>query len=126
MQFGLQALRLRGAEPLEIVDAIGARAGVDLLDPGDFLFAGRNDQFAEPGVRHAMLAAIGVEPFAAFDAALRLQAALRIIEPAMDDLAVARGGLEPDRIGALKNDDLVPGERQSARRGETYDPPADD
>src|ERR1051326_579284 len=77
-------------------------------------------------MRDAVLSAIGVEPFAAFDAAARLQAPLRIIEPSMDHRAVARRGLEPDRVGAFENDDLLPGERQGARRGETDNPGAND
>jgi hypothetical protein len=126
MQFGLDALRLRGAEPLEVVDAIGACADVDLLDAGDFLFAGGDDQFAEPGMRNAVPLAIGVEPLAPFDTAARLQTPLRIVEPTMNDLAVARGSLKSDRVSALEDDDLVPGERQRARRGEADDPGADD
>src|SRR5438045_537462 len=126
MQFGLHSLCLGRAEPFEIVDAIGARAGVYLLDPGDFLFAGRDDQLAEPGMRYAVLLAIGVEPLAPFDTAARLQTPFRIVEPAMNDLAVARGSLKSDRVGALEDNDLVHGERQRARRGETDDPGADD
>src|SRR5256885_17068633 len=112
MQFWLHPLCLRRAEPFEIVDAVGARRRLDLLDPRDLLLAGRDDQLAERGVRHAMLTAIGVEPLASFDAAARLQTPLWVVEPAMDDLAVARGGLETDRIGAFEDDDLMPGQRQ--------------
>src|SRR5437588_9894841 len=106
MQFGLHALRLRGAEPFKIVDAINARVGVDLLDPGDFLFAGRDDQFAELRVRHPMLPAIGVKPLAPFDTAACLQTPFRIVEPPMNDLAVSRGSLKSDRVSALEDDDL--------------------
>src|SRR5436305_7960300 len=98
MQFGLHALRLRGAEPFKIVDAINARAGVDLLDPGDFLFAGRDDQFAEPSMRYAVLLAIRVEPLAPFDTAARFQAPLRVMEPAMAHFAIARGSFKSDRV----------------------------
>src|SRR5256714_15231941 len=106
MQFRLHPLCLRRAEPFEIVDAVGARRRLDLLDPGDLLLAGGDDQLADRGVRHAVLTAISVEPLAPLDAAARLEAPLRVIEPAMNDLAVARGGLEPDRVGAFEDDDL--------------------
>ena len=43
----------------------------------------------------------------------------------MDDLAVARGGLEADRVGAFEDDDLMPGQRQRARRRQPDDPGAD-
>src|SRR4030095_3589503 len=108
MEFGLHPLRFRCAEPFEIVDPVGARRRVDLLDPGDLLLAGRDDQLADLGVRHAALTAIGVEPFAPLDAARRLEAPLWIVEAAMDHLAVARGGLETDRVGAFEDDDLMP------------------
>src|ERR1700731_2820928 len=74
---------------------------------------------------HAMLTAIGIEPLAPRDAAARLQAALWIIQPAMDHLAVARGGLEPNRVGAFEDDDLTPSQGQGARRGEADHPGAD-
>src|SRR6266849_981901 len=67
-------------------------------------------------MRHPVLATIGIETLAAGDAARRLQAVGRIIEAAMDDLAVARGCLGPDPVGAFEDDDLVPGQRQSPRR----------
>ena len=43
----------------------------------------------------------------------------------MDDLAVARGGLEADRVGAFEDDDLVARQRQRARRRQPDDPGAD-
>ena len=51
-----------------LVDAVGARRRLDLLDAGDLGLLGRDDQLAEPRVRHAALGAIGVEPLAAGDA----------------------------------------------------------
>src|SRR3954452_1553705 len=90
-----------------------------------FRLLGRDDQLSEPRVRHAVLGAIGVETLAAGDAGGGLEAAGGGVEAAMDDLAVARGGLEADRIGAFEHDDLVPGQRQRARRGQPDDPGAD-
>ena len=95
VEFGFETLRLGLAQPFEIGDTVGARRGRDLFDPRDLGLAGGDDQLAEPGMRHAVLAAIGVEGLAAGDAAGRLHAALRIVEAAMDDLAVARGCPKP-------------------------------
>ena len=125
VQLGFEALRLGGGQPFEIGDAVGAGRRLDLLDAGDFGLLGRDDQLAEPRVRHAALGAIGVEALAPGDAGHGLEAAGRVVEAAMDDLAVARGGLEADRIGAFEDDDLVPGQCQRARRRQPDDPGAD-
>ena len=63
-----------------------------------------------------MIAAIGVKALALGDAAACFQAAGLIIKPAMNHLAVARRGLEPDRIGAIKDKYIVPRQRESPRR----------
>ena len=73
----------------KIVDAVGAGRLGDALDTGDLTLFGSDDKLADLGVRDPVLAAIGVEPLPPGDAAARLQAAGRIIKPAMDDLAVA-------------------------------------
>ncbi len=125
VQLRFEPPRLGRGQPFEIGDAIGAGCRLDLLDAGDFGLLGRDDQLAEPRVRDAALGAIGVEALAAGDAGRGLEAAFRVIEPAVDDLAVARGGLEADRIGALKDDDLVSGKRQRTRRRQPDDTGAD-
>src|SRR5580698_637696 len=117
MELWLHLRRLCDGEPGQVVDAIGLGRRLDLLDAGDFVVAGRNDQLAQRLVRHTMLAAIVVEPVAALDACGGLEAALRVVEPAMDDLAVARGRLKTDRIGLFEDDDLFAGKRQGPRRG---------
>src|SRR5437899_13049829 len=99
VQLGFEPACLRRAQPFEIGDAVGPRRSLDLLDPGDLLLGGGDDQLAERGMRYAVLAAIFIEPPAALDTAPRLQAARRVVEPAVDHLAVARGGLETDRMG---------------------------
>src|SRR4029077_3327713 len=126
IEFGLEPLRLGCAEPFQVGDAVGPRRRLDLLDPGDFRFAGGDYQLAELRVWHAVLAAIGVEPLAPLDAAPVLEAAGRIIEAAMDHLAVARGGLETDRVGAFEDDDLMARERQCPRDRQADHPGADD
>ena len=76
LQLGFETLCLRGGQPFEIGDAVGAGRRLDLLDAGDLGLLGRDDQLAEPRVRHAVLGAIGVETLAAGDAGSGLQAAL--------------------------------------------------
>src|SRR5438445_161920 len=100
--------------------------GVDLCVPRDLGCVGGDDQLAERSMGHAMLAAIGIEALAAGDAARRLQAAGRIIEAAVDNLAVARGSLGADSVGAFEDDDLVPLQREGPRRRQADHPGPDD
>jgi hypothetical protein len=72
-----------------------------------------------------MLAAIGVKALAPGDTAACLQAAGRIIKPAMNDLAVARRGLKPDRIGTFKDKYTVPLQRESPGRRKPDHPGTD-
>ena len=122
---GSRPRRLRRAEPFDIVDAVGARRGGDPFEGRDLALFGGDDQLAELRERHPVLAAIGVEPPAPVDAAGRLEAALWVIDAAVDDLAVARGGLKADRPGAFEHQHLAAGQRQGPRRGEPDDPGAD-
>jgi len=66
------------------------------------------------------------EALAAGDAAAPLQAANRVIEPAMDDFAVARRGLETDRVGTFEDEHAMAGKRQRPSHRETHDTRPDD
>src|SRR5258708_2704123 len=83
-------------------------AAPDRGDAGDLLLARRKDELAEPRVRHAVALAIIIKRVAPGNAARRLEAAGGIVEAAVDDLAVARGGLGADHFGALQHDHLAP------------------
>jgi hypothetical protein len=76
-------------------------------------------------MRDSMLAAIGVKALAPGDTAACLQAAGRIIKPTMNDLAVARRGLKPDRIGTFKDKYTVPRQRESPGRRKPDHPGTD-
>src|SRR5438552_4517856 len=84
-----EPLRLGRGQPLQIVDAVGARRLGDALDTGDLTLFGSDDKLADLRVRHPVLMAIGVEPLPPGDAAACLRAAGQIIKSAMDDFAVA-------------------------------------
>src|SRR6185437_10418753 len=60
------------------------------------------------------------------DAGARLEAAPRVVDAGMDDLAVARGGLEADAVFAFEHHDLDAGARQRPRHREPDHPGADD
>lgn len=57
-----------------------------------------------------MLAAVGVKALARSDAAAGFQAAGRIVQPAVNDLVVARRGLEPDCVGSFDDEHVQPGQ----------------
>src|SRR5215471_13326775 len=102
MEFRLHLGRLRDGEPGEVVHAVGLGRGLDLLDAGDLVVTGGDDQLTERLMRHAVLATVVVKSVPALDAGGRFEAVLRIVEPAMDHLAVARGGFETDRVSLFE------------------------
>ncbi len=57
-QFRFEPLRLFGAQPFEFVDAVRSRRRVDLFELRDLGLVGGDDQLAERGVRHPVLAAV--------------------------------------------------------------------
>src|SRR4029077_8300243 len=105
----------------QIVDSVALGGSDDFFETRNLGFAGGDNQLADPGVRDAMLAAIGIQALAAGDAAAPLQAANRVIEPAMDDFAVARRGLETDCVGAFEDEHAMAGKRQRPSHPETDD-----
>src|SRR6516225_11071606 len=95
-----EPLRLSRREPLQIIDAVRPGRVGNAFKTRDFAFFSGYDRLANLDMRDSMIAAIGVKALAPGDAAACFQAAGRIIKPAMNHLAVARRGLEPDRIGS--------------------------
>ena len=73
----------------EIVAAIGQSALPDLLDCLQLGRVARDHELAAAPVRNAMADAVGIKKLPALDAQTCLQASGRIVEPRMDDLAVA-------------------------------------
>ncbi len=122
----LQAPQLAGIERHEVLDAVRGGARPNAVQERQLLLGTGDDQLAEALVRHAMRRAIGIEAALALDAGQRLEAVLRIVDPGMDHLAVARGGLEADAVFALEHHDFDAGLRQRPRDGEPDDPGPDD
>jgi hypothetical protein len=109
---------------LQIIYAIGTGSVRDPLDPSDPAFFDSDDQLANLRVRDPVRAAIGVKALAPGDATARLQASGRIIESSVNDLAVARRSLEPDRVGTLEDENPVSSKRKRPTRRETDHPGA--
>jgi len=68
-----------------------------------------------------MLAAISVEPLASGNATVRLQAACRVVEPAMDNLTIARRGFEPGCVGAFEDEHAIAGKSERPCYRKPYD-----
>src|SRR5262249_6914401 len=107
-----------GINQLNVLAAIDLRLLEDLLDACRLLVIGGDDELAALAMRHAVGGAVVVEHPPRARAVQRAPGPGRIVEPGMDDLAVARGWHGADGIGGLRHDDLVPPERQLARAGE--------
>jgi hypothetical protein len=84
----LDALRLSRSQPLQIIDAVRPSRVGNALDACGLTFFSSYDQLANLGMGDSMVAAIGVKALAPGDTAACLQAAGRILKPAMNDLAV--------------------------------------
>src|SRR6185437_4328346 len=98
-----------GAEEFKIADAVRRRPLANAVEQRELALLAGDDELAEPLVLDAALGAIGIEHLAAGDAGARLEAAPRVVDAGMDDLAVARGGLEADAVFALEHHDLDAG-----------------
>src|SRR5437016_4939212 len=110
----------------KIIDAVCARRVGNPLDTCNLALFGGDDQLADLCVRDPVLTAKGVKAIAPGNTAARLQAAGQIIKSAMYDLAVARGGLEPDRISPVEDKYAVPRQRRRASRGKPDHARSDD
>ncbi len=85
-----------------------------------------DDQLAQPSVRHAMAGAKIIQQVFAYDAELRLQRTLGIIDAGMDHLTVAGAGLHADMVVLFQDDGVQPIQRQPARDRQPHRTGADD
>src|SRR4029079_5861699 len=85
----LQTLRRRFVEQAEVMYAASRGRRLDLMKLGQLTLARRNDELAQALMTDGALGRIGIEPFAAFHAKTRLQAACRIVDAGMDDFRIA-------------------------------------
>jgi hypothetical protein len=118
--------RLGTAQQPQVIDAVGRAL---FHQPAEVWQVGRarcDHQLAAAPVRHALRAAVVVQQRLAAHAQLRLQAASGVVQPRVDDLAVARRDARADAVRRLDDDDLAPSQRQLARDRQADDAGADD
>src|SRR5262249_12406271 len=99
-------------EPLEIVDTVCVGPLPDPLDRGQIFVPTGHQELADLLMGYAVLSAVLVERAPALETEHRLQAAPGIIEPGVDHLAVARGGLGADPSLLLEDEPLASVERE--------------
>ncbi|OWK19426.1 hypothetical protein AJ88_41205 [Mesorhizobium amorphae CCBAU 01583] len=120
-QMRLKAFRLLARQQFEIGNAAALRIGPDRLQPVELRRFDGNDQLAGAGMADAALAAIGIEPFAPFDAEPRLQASRRIVDAGVDDFGIARTRSGADVCGLFDHQHFAAGQSECAGDGEADD-----
>src|SRR5262245_42488831 len=103
----LEVARRVAADQGEALDAVGDTLRLDLLDLLDLGVPGGDDQLAALVVGNAVRGTIRVEQAPSVGAVKRAKRAGRVVDAAMDHLAVARGRAGADPFGGLGDDHLV-------------------
>src|SRR5207244_3403515 len=100
-----------GIEHGHVLDAVLERLGVDRLELGNIGVLGDDEQLAELAMGNAVRGAIGVKQTARTRTVQGLLAAGRIVEPGVNDLAVARRRAGADAGSSLRHDHVVAAQR---------------
>ena len=121
---GLEAVDLGRGQALQL-HAVVARAGVQGLEGRPLALHGRGDDLAAAAVGDAVLFAQLVEEAVARDAQPRLQRPRRVIDPGVDHLAVAAGGLLAGARVPLQDHQVGMARGQAGGHGQAHDAGAD-
>ena len=84
-----------------------------------------DDQLAAAPVRHSAIGAIGVQTLPTLHAGARLERALWVVDPGVDDLRIARTRMRTDGVLGLEDHNVAPRGRQGARHREADNSCAD-
>ena len=114
-------------EQLQIFDPVELAARVEVVEPPQLGFLGRDDQFADLPVRDPLRLAVLPDQLAPLDAQPGLERARLVIDPGVDDAAVVARLVAVEvrlflDVGELQT--RIP-EEQLARGRESHDPAAD-
>jgi hypothetical protein len=93
---GLDLLQVSLVDELDTRDAVRLRPPMKLVESIELRLCRRNDELAAALVRDALLVAVPVQLGAALDAEASLQRARRVVDPGVDDPAVATGLVRGD------------------------------
>src|SRR5260370_14865705 len=121
----LKGGRLAAGDTFEVINAVRRSPAPHALEDRQLLLSDGVRELAQPLVRDAALGAIGIEPVAAGNAEARLEAALGVMQPGVDHLAVARGRLGADPALLLQHQHLAPAARQRPRHPKPHPARAD-
>ena len=86
---------------------------------------GGDDQLAAAPVRHPALGAVVVKALPTLHTGARLERALRVVDPGVDDLRIARTRMRADGVLGFEDHDLASSRRQGARHRKAHQPRAD-
>ena len=110
---------------MQIVNTICSGGVGDALNTRDLAVLRGDDQLADLGMRDSVLAATAIKALAPGDTAACLQTACLLVKPPMNDLAVARRSLKPDRGSTFEDKHTLPGQRQRPSRRKSDNPGTD-
>ena len=110
----------------DAVDVVGVRAFEQVQQDLFFFLAVGDDELAAIVVVHAACLAIGIQRAIAGHAEARLETARRVVEPGVDDAAVARRGDGAGVGFGLEQQHFAARQRQRARDRESDDACAND
>jgi hypothetical protein len=108
-ELGLETFRRRGIDDLDAFDAVELCLLVNAGEPLALALVGGDDELAAFAMGYAVGGAKGVKEPPPARAVTRPQRAGRVVEPGVNDFAVARGHTVADAGGRFRDHHLVPG-----------------
>ena len=125
IQVRFQRPRFGRGDAHDVGHAVGVRSPSDVLQLVELRGVGRDDQLSAAPVRHVALGAVAVEALSTLHTGARLERVLRVVDPGVDDLGIARARVLADRVLCLEDHDISSGGREGARDSEAHHPGAD-
>ncbi len=117
---------LFGTQPTKTLKAVEVTAPLQIGQDGQLALGRRDDQLPTALIRDVLLFEEAIERLASFDARSRLQGAGTIVEPRMDDAAIASTLMKGEAGFGLQDDQRAPSRQEGLRCSEPDQATADD